>query len=152
MSRSLFSVLGFFHKVDVFYCVVKKLELSSEYFGRYWTNRLSFKTTEDVLLKTKDCLLQSEDVFLQTKDSLLKTEDNSKCAQVMVSCKLKTYSWQLKTIYWQLQKMANELWSTGPYWVPLLATRCLYWEMGRGWWGGYIWQVNWTQHSTTLDH
>ena len=31
--QTTFSVLGFSHKVDLFYCVVKQLELSSEYFG-----------------------------------------------------------------------------------------------------------------------
>ena len=43
-------------------------------------------------------LLQTEDVPLKTKDSLLTTEENG-----------------------------NELRSTGPNLVPLLATRCLYW-------------------------
>ena len=77
MSRPLFSVLGFFQKVDLFFCVVKKLELRSEYFQRYCINRLSL-TTEDILLKTKDSLLQTEDILLKTKNGLLKTEDNSK--------------------------------------------------------------------------
>ena len=61
--------------MDVPYCVVKKLDLSSEYFGRYCKkllNQLSF------IAETKDSLLKTEDVLLKTKDGLLKTEDAHK--------------------------------------------------------------------------
>ena len=44
----------------------------------------------------------------------------------MFYCKLKMYSWKLKMIHWQLKTMENELRSTRPYLVPLLATTCLY--------------------------
>ena len=97
MSRPLFSVLGFLHKVDVCHCVVKKLELSSEYSGRYCKNSLSLKQ-----LKT---------YFWQLK---------------MVYCKVKMSSWELKMAYWQLKTIENELRSTRPNLIPLFATRCLY--------------------------
>ena len=70
--------------MDVCYCVVKKVELSSEYFGRYFKkllNQLSLWLSLkklDVVLKTKDGLLKTEDILLKTEDGLLKTEDNRK--------------------------------------------------------------------------
>ena len=53
-----------------------------------------------VHLKTKESLLQTEDVLFTTKDGLLKTEDKR-----------------------------NELRSSGPKLLPLLAIRCLYWGL-----------------------
>ena len=64
---------------------MKKLELSSEYFGRYVKKNVEsaqpmaeLKKLKNVLLKTKDGLLKTEDVLLKTKDGLLKTEYNRK--------------------------------------------------------------------------
>ena len=48
---------------------------------------------------------------------------------------LKMYSWKLKRVYCKLRTIENELRSTGPNKVPLLFTRCLYWERG------YIWKL-----------
>ena len=146
--------------MDLFCCVVQKLEHSTEYFGRCCRNRLSLKQLKTFSWKLK-----------------------------MVYCKLKTYSWKIKMVYWKLKTIASELrswsianwrhtlensrqyidnwrqwkmnshqldptsyhswpldastggWGTcelrsaGPNIVLLLATRCLYW----GW--GYIWKL-----------
>ena len=73
-----FQFLAVLHKVDVCYCDVKKLEISSNYFGRYHKIKADLKITTDVLLKITHGLLQTEDVLLKTKDGLLKTEDNRK--------------------------------------------------------------------------
>ena len=62
------------------YCVVKKLELSSDYFGRWCKIKAEFKTTRDVSWK------------LQT-----------------VYCKLKMYCWKLKMVYWKLKTMENQM-------------------------------------------
>ena len=103
--------------VDVSYCVVKKLELSSEYFGWYCKNRLNSKQLKMFSWKLK-----------------------------MAYCKLKMYSWKLKTVYWKLMTIANELRSTRPNLVPLLATRCLYqwgiWKLKMIYWNfTYSWQL-----------
>ena len=83
--------------VDVCYCVVKKLELSSEYFGSIakigWAQKK---------LKTYSWKLK------------------------IIYCKLKMYSWKLKMVYWKLKTIANKFRSAGPNLVSLLAMRCLY--------------------------
>ena len=155
-SRPLLSVIGFLHTVDVCYCVLKKLELSSEYFGRYCKKCLSLKQlkTYSWKLKTVYCKLKMHSWKLKMVYWKLHTIEHElrstgpnlvpllaiRCLYQgigyilklkTVYCKLKTYSWKLKRVYWKLQTIENEIRSTGPNLLPLVATKCLY--------PGYIW-------------
>ena len=166
MCRSSPGGKSSFHVQTTLFSVLwSKLELRSEYFGRYCRNRLSFKWLKAYSwkLKTVYCKL---DVLVKTKDSLLKLKTIANELFNWNNFNICSYSWNYHGCWHQIYPHINR--SIRPKgWPNVKLTWCsttlghkmpvLGWGWGteghRGWWRwGYIWPNLSLTHSLTKCH